>query len=242
MGIRIMQGNHTTAAEQVALLGEPGMTLGEMVRATLVDCIIRGLFKEGDRLYPERISEMFGVSITPVREALIQLASEGFIQNIQRRGFHVMLPDPVQVREIWQVRMGLEQLAGDLAILRLQDGDLADADLVQLDRLQDEQELEGIDHAVKLELNGRLHATIVALSGNQLLANLHQGLRSRVLGGLVQLGSERWRERLASESREHRAIIAAIKARDREACREAIRAHVMRSLGDALEDLRLRKT
>ena len=113
----MMQQNGAPA--QIELKGALGATLGEMVRATLIDCIIRGTFKEGDRLYPERISEMFGVSITPVREALIQLSTEGFIQNIQRRGFHVTLPDPAQIREIWLVRMGLEQLAGDLAISRL---------------------------------------------------------------------------------------------------------------------------
>lgn len=223
------------------LKGAPGMTLGEMVRATLIDCIIRGVFKEGERLYPERIAEMFRISITPVREALIQLASEGFIQNIQRRGFHVMLPDPAQVREIWQVRMGLEQLAGDLVIARLEAREIDDSDLAILEQLQDAQEVEGIEHALKLELNGKMHQTIVSLAQNQLLSNLHQGLRHRVLGGLVQLGSQRWRERHARESAEHRAIIAALKTRDRTAYRQAVQTHVLRSLDDALEDLRQRK-
>lgn len=222
-----------------ALRGEPGMTLTEMVRATMVALIVRGEFPGDSRLYPDQLAEKLGVSITPVREALLKLASEGFIENVQRRGFHVRMPSARQIRDMWQVRQSLELTAGELAIGRLRDGSLDPAELAVLEELQRAQEAdpEGIDHGAKLELNAELHARIVALSGNALLATLHGGLRHRGLGALVQRGSDDWRARVAGEAREHRSIIDALKARDIDAYDRAVRAHLSRSLVDALADI-----
>lgn len=226
------------------LRGEPGMTLTEMVRNTVIALIVRGEFPDEHRLYPEQLSEMLGVSITPVREALLQLASEGFIENIQRRGFHIRMPSAEQVRDMSQVRQGLELTAGELLIDRLKRGDLDLAQLDVLDELQYAQQRDpaSIDHATKLELNANLHATIVRFSGNELLLSLHQGLRHRTLGALVQRGSDTWRGRVEAESREHWAIINALKSMDIDAYNDAVRAHLSRSLNDAFEDVSLKRS
>jgi DNA-binding GntR family transcriptional regulator len=232
-----------SAEPSYELRGDPGMTLGEMVRKTLIALIVRGEFPEGYRLYPEQLSERLGVSITPVREALMQLATEGFIENIQRRGFHIRLPSAGQIRDLSQVRQSLELTAGELVIARLKSGELDPAELLVLDELQHIQERDPahIDHAAKLELNSNLHSTIVALSGNALLQSLYEGLRHRVLGALVQRGSDSWRNRVAGESREHWAIINALKDTDIDAYDAAVRAHISRSLDDALADMDLRR-
>src|SRR4051794_5729597 len=75
------------------LVGKPGETLAETLRRTLLDMIVFGYFERGVRLYPEKLAEHFSVSLTPVREALMRLAAEGFIEVIQRRGYHIRDPD-----------------------------------------------------------------------------------------------------------------------------------------------------
>ncbi|MFB8343866.1 GntR family transcriptional regulator [Brucella cytisi] len=234
----------TVAAKPTyALLGEPGMTLTEMVRKTLISLILRSEFPEGHRLYIEELSEKLGVSITPVREALLQLASEGFIENVQRRGFHVRIPTEAQIRDIWQVRQGLELMAGELVIARLKSGALSMDALSTLDDLQNVQERDSakVDHVTKLELNASLHSALVSFSGNAVLGSMYVGLRHRVFGALIQRGSDTWRGRISDEAREHWAIINALKNLDYQAYDQAVRAHIARSLKDALIDLNFKQ-
>ncbi|SHF61475.1 GntR family transcriptional regulator [Devosia limi] len=221
------------------LVGQPGATLGENVRSTLLELIMRGHFEEGHRLYPDHLAEQFGVSITPVREALMQLAAEGFIEAVQRRGFHVRTPDAQQIRNIWQVRQGLELTAGELCIDRLKAGQLQVSDFDVLVQLQERQQTrsEQIQHVEKLELNGRFHSQIVEFSGNPLLLSLYRSIQHKVLGSLVQRGLDSWRRRLDDESAEHWQIIKGLQTGSYETYRAAVRAHIARSLTDALIDL-----
>lgn len=226
----------------IMLSGEPGATLAENVRLTLVDMIMKGVFDEGTRLYPERLAEQLGVSMTPVREALMQLAADGFVEGIQRRGFHVRTPDARQVTNLWQVRQGLELTAGELAVERRRAGLVTDADIAFLAELQRSQESSEAlaNHVQKLDLNGRLHGRIIELSGNDVLVSVYQGIRTKVAGSLVQRGLDTWRDRLAAESAEHWALIHALRDADFAAFEAATRRHLARSLKDALIDLAAR--
>lgn len=228
----------------IMLVGAPGATLAENVRLTLVDMIMKGAFDEGSRLYPERIAEQLGVSMTPVREALMQLAADGFVEGVQRRGFHVRTPDARQVTNLWQVRQGLELTAGELAVARREAGLIGDADIDYLAQLQRSQESSETlaNHVQKLDLNGRLHGRIVELSGNEVLVSLYQSIRTKVAGSLVQRGLDTWRDRLEAESAEHWKLINALRDADYGAYDQATRMHLARSLKDALADLSTRTT
>lgn len=226
----------------VMLAGAPGATLAENVRLTLIDMIMQGTYDEGARLYPERIAEQLGVSMTPVREALMQLAADGFVEGVQRRGFHVRTPDAQQFTNLWQVRQGLELTAGELAVARRKVGLIGDADIEYLADLQRSQERAETlsNHAQKLDLNSRLHGRIVELSGNEVLVSLYRSIRTKVAGSLVQRGLDTWRERLEAESAEHWKLINALRNADYPAYDEATRSHLARSLKDALADLETR--
>jgi DNA-binding GntR family transcriptional regulator len=226
----------------VMLTGAPGATLSENVRLTLIGLIMQGAYDEGARLYPERIAEQLGVSMTPVREALMQLAADGFVEGVQRRGFHVRTPDGQQVTNLWQARQGLELTAGELAVERRKSGLVSDADIEYLADLQRRQEKAETlsNHAQKLDLNGRLHGRIVELSGNEVLVSLYQSIRIKVAGSLVQRGLDTWRDRLEAESAEHWSLINALRDADYPAFDAATRSHLARSLKDALSDLETR--
>jgi DNA-binding GntR family transcriptional regulator len=217
-------------------------TLAENVRQALLKLILAGEFEQGVRLYPDRLSERFGVSATPVREALMQLASEGFIDATQRRGFHIRVPTPAQLRELFEVRQGLELTAGELCIGRAERGEIGEQEfeeLAALQRVQEPARFRG-SHLEKLDLNNRLHCAIVELSGNRMLFDLYQSIQVRGMVTIVQRGLQTWQGRLDSESAEHWAIIDALRKRNLPALQAAVRAHLSRSMTDALTDLAAR--
>ncbi|MBX3532596.1 MAG: GntR family transcriptional regulator [Rhizobiaceae bacterium] len=226
-------------AEMGQLVGKPGETLTETLRRTLLEMIVFGYFERGFRLYPERLAEQFGVSLTPVREALMRLAAEGFIETVQRRGFHVRAPDAKQVVDLWQVRLGLELMAGEILIERLAAGAVPMSSIDVLDGLMGQLEAspQTIEHRPKLSLNAEFHHRIVELSGNDILVSLYRGIQMQLIGEWVQRGLQSWRSRLGNEAEEHRAIVAALRAMDRDAYATATRHHIGRSLKDALGDL-----
>lgn len=227
------------ASELGSLVGKPGETLAETLRRTLLEMIVAGYFKPGARLLAEKLAAQFGVSLTPVREALMRLASEGFIEAVQRRGYHVRVPDAQQVRNLWQVRLALELMAGELVVRRLQSGELREDVVNGLDEIQDEIDVdpETVPQRRKHELNSRLHHRLVELSGNSLLASTYQGIQLQVMTAWFQRGRQTWRKRRISEAEEHRAIIAALRSKDASAFAHAMRRHLDRSLNDALNDV-----
>lgn len=229
-------------AELGELVGKPGETLAETLRRTLLDMIVFGYFERGARLYPEKIAEHFGVSLTPVREALMRLAAEGFIAVVQRRGYHVRDPDAKQVLDLWQVRLAIELMAGELMIERLKAGTLDDHAIDGIDAVQRRLEVDpqAISHKDRHEQNASFHHQIVELSGNDLLLSTYRGIQMQVLNAWIQRGIESWRGRHASEAVEHRAILAALRGRDGAAYATAVRSHLRRSLKDALADLKAR--
>ncbi|CAH1665513.1 GntR family transcriptional regulator [Chelatococcus asaccharovorans] len=226
-------------AELGQLVGKPGETLQETLHRTLLEMILFGYFERGARLYPQELSLKFGVSLTPVREALMRLATEGYIEAIPRRGFHIRTPTPKQVADLWQVRFGLEVMAGELAIGRLAAGELTPKSLGVLETIQGKLEAapRRMSHRLHVDLNGRFHHSLVELSGNDLLISLYRSIQMQLLGAWIQRGLNSWRDRLESEGVEHHAIIAALRARDVEQYRAATRKHIDRSLQGALNDL-----
>jgi DNA-binding GntR family transcriptional regulator len=224
------------------LIGKPGETLAETLRRTLLDMIVFGYFERGTRLYPEKLAEHFNVSLTPVREALMRLAAEGFIESIQRRGYHVRDPDAKQVLDLWQVRLAIELMAGELMIERLREGSLDGAAIDKIEAVQRRLEVDpqAISHKDRHEQNASFHHQIVEFSGNDLLLSTYRGIQMQVLNAWIQRGIESWRGRHASEAVEHRAIIKALRELNPADYALAVRAHLGRSLKDALADLKAR--
>ncbi|MCA3262589.1 MAG: GntR family transcriptional regulator [Telmatospirillum sp.] len=232
-----------TPAELGDLVGHPGETLTATLKRTILEMILFGYFADETRLYPSDLAERFGVSQTPVREALMQLSSEGLIEATPRRGYHIKTPTADQVTDLWQVRSGLETTAAERVIARLAAGDLKDADLAPLEEIQRQREALGARMTTKLhiETNAAFHRTIVELSGNRLLVAVFGSIQQQLIAAWVQRGLDSWRKRLTEDAVEHRAIIDALKNRDADKCRIATARHVGRSLGGALADLEFKR-
>lgn len=232
-----------TTGELGELVGFPGETLTATLKRTILEMILFGYFADETRLYPHELAERFGASQTPVREALMQLASEGLVEATPRRGYRIRTPTTEQVTDLWHVRSGLEITAAERVIARLSAGALSDADLAPLEALQHRRDTLGKRMTTKehIETNSAFHRTIVELSGNRLLNSVFGSIQQQLIAAWVQRGIDSWRDRLADDGVEHHAIIDAFKTRDVEKCRTVMAKHVGRSLNGALADLEFKR-
>ncbi len=216
---------------------EIGETVAEAVRRQILDSVLFGDLATPARLYPNDLAARFGVSITPVREALARLAADGFIEAVPRRGYHVRTPSPGHVAELWSVRLALELMAGECILRRLAEPRARAAALAPLHAIHAQLgRAANISHRNHVALNGQFHDALVKLAGNGLLEETYRGIRVRLFVAWVQRGSPAWRGRLAREQAEHQAILDALDAGDAAALDGAIRRHLARSLGDAVAD------
>lgn len=112
------------------------LSLRDRIEKQILDIILEGKFKPGDRLVESAIADGLGVSRAPVREALSALEREGIVINIPRRGHFVMEFTDKDIEEIYSLRLILERGALERAIDRMTEEDVAAMQQV-VDRIGD---------------------------------------------------------------------------------------------------------
>ncbi|GAG36804.1 unnamed protein product, partial [marine sediment metagenome] len=91
--------------------------LAEKVYRRIIDAVLEGTFSAGERLVCNDIAKHFGVSRTPVREALVRLEKQGFIHSVPRSGTYVNSFTPEELKEIYEIREVLEGVAARMAAI-----------------------------------------------------------------------------------------------------------------------------
>jgi DNA-binding GntR family transcriptional regulator len=202
--------------------------------------VLSGATPVGTRLRQEALADEFGVSRTPIREALRQLQATGLVELLPNRGAVVRGPSAREIREAYEVRAELEGLAAELAAERISDRDLR--------RLQEAQQLfqdavETLiarrarrrepwkDESLWVKANDLFHQAILDASANARLADtiadLHRSFPRNLTWGALSRSS-----RLLEENVEqHQAILDAIERRDPAEARRSMVEHV-RSAGE----------
>ncbi len=147
----------------------------DAARRVLLDRLLAGRLQPGTRINETELAEEFGVSRTPLREALFLLAAEGLIESRPRRGFYVADLDPDSVRDIYGTLGGLEGLAlrasprpGGERLERLRD----------IDRRRSRR-AEDYDPARAVSLDMEWHQVLVSGCPNRLLLELIELCRQR---------------------------------------------------------------
>jgi DNA-binding GntR family transcriptional regulator len=195
----------------------PISTVGEAVAGRLRWDIVNGSIPLGSRLRQQQLALRYGVSTTPVREALRSLQAEGFVHLDAHRGAVVYDPTPRDVSETYELRVVLETLAAEKAVRQLTDEDCDEMQRL-LHRLERSRDLESF-----LTLNRRFHMLLYERSRQRKLCEVIERLRDSCVAYVAfefkSLGDTR---RVA----EHRAILDACRARDVEAVRTAVSAHL----------------
>jgi DNA-binding GntR family transcriptional regulator len=182
-------------------------TLADRVYVSLRDGLLRGQPGPGEFIREKDVGKALGVSRTPVRAALVELAHQGFVERMARRGFRVPA-EPVQhLLALYPIVCALELLAAELAFPHLSPADIAE--LREVNRKMVEA-LEQTRWDASIELNDTFHHMLSQHSGNEPLCELLDGLRGKV----IRL--ERWsasNAELTSQAlRQHDRILDAIEA------------------------------
>ena len=208
----------------------PGSTIAEAIRSQLERAIVTGDMRPGERLDEQEIADRFGVSRTPVREAIRALAASGLVDVRQRQGATVGTIDIPRLIEMFQVMAELEGLCGELAARRITREEKAHLQTLH-ERLVDAG--DRVSPLEFYEINREFHEAIYDAARNSFLAEQTRALRTRV--GAYRRQVTYLPGRVASTIREHAAVIDAICRHDGEAARRALRDHV-NLLGDNLSD------
>lgn len=184
----------------------------------ILEAIDLGVYRPGDRLVESELAERFGVSRTPIREALQRLETQSLLAR-DGRSLMVASLDHNQMAELYVVRRELEGLAASLAAQH------ATTEEVQIlrDMVEADNQLTE-DPAALARANRRFHKQIHLASHNRyLVQQLDLVHRTMALMATTSLAAE---GRGAIAQAEHDAIVKAIEKRDSKAAFEALREHI----------------
>ncbi|MDO5630255.1 MAG: GntR family transcriptional regulator [Paracoccus sp. (in: a-proteobacteria)] len=203
---------------------------GQSAYRRLLAEIRSGQLGPGARLRETELAERFGISRTPVREAIRQLEADGLVIHLPRQGASLRTLDHAEVIELYEMRAVLEGTAARLAArmaLPLEIDALADlnAALAKAGPGADAQ-----------DLNRQFHAALMDAARNRFLVKTNSALKKTLLIlGPTTLADP---SRAGDAAQEHAAIIAALQSRDGDAAEAAMRRHIEAALNFRLRAIR----
>jgi DNA-binding GntR family transcriptional regulator len=187
----------------------------------ILEAIDTGVFKPGDRLVESDLAERFGVSRTPIREALQRLETQSLLAR-DGRSLIVASLDHNQLAELYVVRAELEGLAASLAARHA----TAEEVRVLRDMVNADRGLMG-DPKAMARANRRFHKQIHLSSHNRFLVQqldlVHRSMALMATTSLAAAGRDK------DALNEHDAIVSAIEAGDCDRAGEALRAHISKA-------------
>lgn len=208
--------------------GSPGDisgTVHERVREWMRAAIADGTLEPGSRIVQTEIATLLGVSPTPVREAMRDLAAEGLIKMHARRVATVTSIDTDELREIRLLRVTLESLCARLCAERITPEDLAEAE-----RMQEEMERDP-DLGTYVELNRAFHLHLYEAARSPRLMQMLMSLRSAT-PGMLSVAFTRDAARRADGLEEHRRFLKACRDRDLDTAEQVLGGHVTVSFNE----------
>jgi DNA-binding GntR family transcriptional regulator len=207
----------------------PRVVLGDQVKEFVIEAIMSGEFKPGDRVVASSLARRLGVSQAPVREAIRDLVLLGFLENQPFKGTSVRSFSPKELYEVYTVRAALESLAARLAVARLSEEDIQDLRETLDEMIHAAQEQ---DEAGMTRLDNEFHETILQISDNKLLYHLWQTLQFGYWTIVTTRMSSYDLEELA---RRHETLLEALRTRDPQKAMTAMQRHI-EDLGKPPED------
>ncbi len=205
-------------------------------QATVADSIrsriISGEFELGASLSEGALATEFGVSRTPVREALKQLQTEGLVNVRPRVGTYVSIPSRGEIIELFQMR---EILEGAAARILAERGQVPELDLLRQNILKSDAALEANDVATYIDLVGEFHQLIVLGAGNSKLMAHYTMLMNQLAFPRLVTASLSVPGRFAKSEDEHRHMMDIIETKDGATAEQFMRHHVRASQEALLE-------
>ena len=188
----------------------------DLVAALIRELVITGELAAGEQLRQRDLAQRFGVSQTPVREAMRRLESEGLVVCDTHRGFTVAAPELGPVEENFQIRAALESLGASLAARKVDAAGLA-----RLRDLNDQIRALPEHDPSYAELNREFHFTVYEYARSPLLLSLMRLLWASLHGG------PRVTRTHAESARQHDQILAALADGDAAGASARTYQHIM---------------
>jgi len=202
------------------------------------EAITAGEYQPGDYLNENTLSEAFGMSRTPIREAFKRLSSEGFIETRNGIGTIVTHVTLKEIHDIFEVRVALECVAVDSALGRMTDGELDALEAAWLKLRADSSAGARTDWDLLSERDYELHEFLIRKSDNRYILDIIDRIRVKIARfqkiSVMTLG-----DRLDTIDR-HLHLIGLMKARDAEALKKDLKTHILWSEDQILRNPNLR--
>lgn len=202
------------------------LDLAEAIRGL----IMSGELPAGQKVPEKELCDTYGVSRTPLREALKVLATDGLLTLEPNRGAWVSKITEEDLEEVFPVMGALEALAGELACRKI-----TEVEIEKVARLHDEMMHHYVNRRLRdyFVTNQKIHETILEAARNQTLATQYRSLTARVrrFRYIANMSDARWQR--ATE--EHVLILEHLRNRDGEALSAVLRVHVQNKL-DTVRD------
>jgi DNA-binding GntR family transcriptional regulator len=209
--------------------------LADEIAYRLQASILDGEYPPGTRLNQDELCARFGVSRTPVREALRKLQAQNLVELVPNKGATVRVPTREELNEVYEIRAELEGFATELAA-----GQMTPAAIDRLRRLQgavsaeiELLEANHLDAAEEAAFNSRVtranelfHAEIYRAAGNDRLATIIGDLQGYFPKDYVWRATRRGPEARALGVDNHEEILSALEARDAQDARKAMTQHI----------------
>ena len=184
-----------------------------------------GELKAGQKIPEKELCERFGVSRTPLREALKVLSVEGYIKLTQNRGASVARLTLQDLENVFPVMASLEALSGELACARISDAEIDAIGQLHADMVDHHRHANLPEY---FRLNQAIHEAILDASRNPALISTHRSLAGRITRAryMANMSQERWDKAMA----EHEVILKELSARRKSRLAKILRNHVINKL------------
>lgn len=195
--------------------------LHDEVADRLRELILAGELAPKARVNELELSQRFGISRTPLREAIKILATEGLLELLPNRGARVASLSDAEIDEVIEVVAGLEATAADLACRRITEKEIATiADLTDVMVRAWERE----DEEAYFRLNREIHEAIMRASRNATLEGIYANLAGRIQRAryTAHKTAAQWRKAVD----EHKEMVVLLTAREPEALAGLMRVHI----------------
>jgi DNA-binding GntR family transcriptional regulator len=203
----------------------PRRSLHDELTERLRTLITRGDLAPGEKVPEKDLCKQFGVSRTPLREALKVLASEGIVTLRPNRGAMVSALTTEELEEVFPVMGALEALSGEIACKRI-----TEREVQTIRKLHEAmvQHWKNGELQPYFRLNQRIHEAILEATRNDTLKSIYRGLSGRILSAryIANMSPERW----AKAVEEHEAILKALDGRDGAKLSRILKAHLANKL------------
>ncbi|MFD7276533.1 GntR family transcriptional regulator [Streptomyces sp. NPDC059862] len=217
-----VRGEHTHSEQPIPRPVVQRASVRGQILDALRTALVTAELRPGEVYSAPALGERFGVSATPVREAMQQLALEGAVEVVPNRGFRVVQRDARELAELAEVR-GLIEVPVILRLARTVPAERW-AELRPSAETTVRAASSGC-RATYAEADRAFHRAVLSLAGNEQLVRIADDLHRRTQWPLVGAATSPGRSDLVADAAEHAALLDALIARDLDAVRALVRVH-----------------